>query len=150
VVALGRSTYREHFGSLWSPGGLDRHLAREFDPAAVGAELGSPGVLYLLGEAQGARGFAKVRWDREIPVVGGRGAELQKIYVHGTRAALGTALLLSVLEEAEAAGESRVWLDVFGTNAGAQRLYRRHGFEVRAELPFSTDLAAPGLLVMVR
>jgi [ribosomal protein S18]-alanine N-acetyltransferase len=44
------------------------------------------------------------------------------------RQGLGTALLLSLLDEARRRGAARVDLEVRADNAAAQRLYERHGF----------------------
>ncbi|WP_323570973.1 GNAT family N-acetyltransferase [Pseudomonas sp. Bout1] len=41
-----------------------------------------------------------------------------------------------------------LWLEVLKTNESAQRFYQRHGFEHRAEIPFSTDIAAIPMVVM--
>ena len=153
VLELGASTYREHFAAIWSPDGLARYLAGEFDRAAVADELGSITTTYLLGLAPAPTGFAKLRLDRAVPGdATGTGVELQKIYVR--RAAIGSGLgvqlLAAAIDVARAAGEALIWLDVLKTNPGARRFYERYGFRVTGELPFASDLDEQGMWVMTR
>jgi ribosomal protein S18 acetylase RimI-like enzyme len=153
VLELGASTYREHFAAIWSPGGLARYLAGEFDRAAVATELGSMTTTYLLGLAPAPAGFAKLRLDRAVPGDGtGKGVELQKIYVRraAVGSGLGARLLAAAIDVARAAGAALIWLDVLKTNPHARRFYERHGFRVAGELPFASDLAEHGMWVMTR
>ncbi len=89
------------------------------------------------------------------PVPGGlveTGTELQKLYVRRevTGRGLGARLLERVLDEARSEGAALVWLDVLRSNAGARRMYERHGFQVVAELPFATGRGEIGFWVMAR
>jgi ribosomal protein S18 acetylase RimI-like enzyme len=153
VLELGASTYREHFAAIWSPDGMARYLAGEFDRAAVATELGSITTTYLLGLAPAPAGFAKLRLDRAVPDDGtGKGVELQKVYVRraAVGSGLGARLLAAAIDVARAAGAALIWLDVLKTNPRARRFYERHGFRVTGELPFATDLAEQGMWVMTR
>lgn len=153
VRELGAATYREHFAAIWSPDGIARYLAGEFDRAAVADELGSITTIYLLGLAPAPTGFAKLRLGRAVPGdATGTGVELQKIYVRraATGSGLGAQLLAAAIDVARAAGAALIWLDVLKTNPGARRFYERHGFRVAGELPFASDLGEQGMWVMTR
>lgn len=72
-------------------------------------------------------GFAIVQWEREA----GEGiAYLQTIEVLPDARGLGVgaALLARSEEAARAAGAARIWLHVDEENAGAIRMYERHGY----------------------
>ena len=153
LLDLGATTYREHFAAIWSPDGLARFLAREFDRDVVAEELSSPITVYLLGLTPDPTGFAKLRLRRAVPGDAARtGAELQKIYLRraATASGLGARLLAAAMATARAAGEALVWLDVLKTNPGARRFYERHAFQIVGELPFATDLGEHGMWVMMR
>ncbi|MEZ4502694.1 MAG: GNAT family N-acetyltransferase [Dehalococcoidia bacterium] len=80
--------------------------------------------------------------------------ELRRLYVTASRQGrgAGTSLLHAALEHPRAVKAPRIWLDVWVRNDGAQRLYRRHGFEVVGERKFEVASGAPTDvdLVMVR
>jgi len=58
--------------------------------------------------------------------------------------------VLTIPEEARAAGYRLVWLDVLKSNEGARRAYERCGFKTVGELPFATELGEIGFRVMAR
>jgi ribosomal protein S18 acetylase RimI-like enzyme len=158
--ALGELTYRQHFGALWSPAGMDGFLERHFARDKLGRELAGNEVRYALvfdgssdGDNERAVGFAKCNRDRPLPVGHARtGLELEKIYFRSDAIGRGhgTALLGWVVALATALGEPCVWLDVLKSNTAAARFYERHGFRRLGELPFASDVADVGLLVMAR
>lgn len=41
-----------------------------------------------------------------------------------------------------------MWLDVLKTNSNARRFYEAYGFQEIGEIPFNTDLAEIGMVVM--
>jgi ribosomal protein S18 acetylase RimI-like enzyme len=154
LVALSRETYRAHYGALWSPEGLVRHLARRFDPDAVRADLLSPAVQYLVArDGQALAGYAKIIPGRPLPGQDETGTQLERLYLDAARTGegLGTALLDAARRYAELRGASRcMWLDVLKTSRNARRFYERHGFVTVGELPFATDLGEIGFWTMRR
>jgi ribosomal protein S18 acetylase RimI-like enzyme len=150
---IGCETYREHFSTLWSPAGLQGVLDPDFSASALGRSLDLPErQLWLMAadEHGKAVGFAKVNWSTPAPLTGDVGAELQKIYFLKSAAGMGYGkrLLQVIRDKAAQRGERWLWLDVLKTNAPAQRFYQTVGFQRIGEIPFSTDLAEIGMVVM--
>lgn len=150
---VGCQTYREHFSTLWSPAGMHGFLEQDFSPSALRQSLELPGrhTWLIACEDQGkAVGFAKVNGAVPAPLTGEVGAELQKIYLLKSAAGLGYGkqLLQCVRDEVAQQGEQLLWLDVLKTNANAQGFYEAFGFRRMGEIPFSTDLADIGMVVM--
>lgn len=155
IVELGTTTYIAHFGELWTPEGLGAYLASQFQAPQIRRELEEGDrVRYVVAERDGElAGFAKVLRDRPVTgVEGARGLLLQKLYLRPkvTNQGIGGVLLEAVTGMAGAIGESLVWLDVLRSNTGAIRLYERHGFVRRIEIPFATDQREIGMWIMTR
>lgn len=155
LVELGARTYTAHFGELWSPEGLAGFLAAQFSAAQIRGELeDGDAIRYVVAERDGELvGSAKLLRDRPVTAVEGeRGLLLQQLYLRPkvTRQGLGSVLLEAALGIGGALGEPRLWVDVLRSNIGAIRLYERHGFVRRVELPWATDLREIGMWVMTR
>lgn len=155
IVELGTNAYEVSFGELWSPRGLAGFLARQFSVEQVRAELlDGDAVRYVVAEREDELvGFAKALPDRPVTgLEGERGLLLQQLYLRPKviGQGIGSVLLDAAGGIAEAIGEERVWLDVLRSNTGAIRLYERHGFVRRLELPWATDLREIGMWVMTR
>jgi diamine N-acetyltransferase len=152
---IGEATYRSHFTAIWSPERLEAYIAAEYSPAALQRSLGETDRgLWLIAELDAAPiGFAKLNWDRPLPVAPDRaGTELQKIYflAEQTGQGHGGAMLAAVIEQAKRRSDRLLWLDVLKSNAGARAFYTRHGFRTLGEIPFATDLQEIGMWVMAR
>jgi ribosomal protein S18 acetylase RimI-like enzyme len=152
---LGAATYRSHFAAIWSPARLEAYIAAEYGSEALVGSLARTDLsVWLIAELDGAPiGFAKLKWDRPLPVAPARsGAELQKIYLlaEQTGQGHGGAALAAVVDHAKARGDRLLWLDVLKSNAGARTFYERHGFKIVGEIPFATDLREIGMWVMAR
>ena len=150
---VGCQTYREHFSTLWSPAGMQGFLEQDFSSSALRQSLELPGrhTWLIACDDQGkAVGFAKVNGAVPAPLTGEVGAELQKIYLLKSAAGLGYGkqLLRCVRDEVAQRGEQLLWLDVLKTNVSAQGFYEAFGFRRIGEIPFSTDLADVGMVVM--
>ena len=150
---VGCETYREHFSTLWSPAGMQGFLDQDFSASALRRSLELPErqVWLIASDERGkAVGFAKINWSTPAPLTGEVGAELQKIYFLKSAAGMGYGkrLLQFIREKAAQRGERLLWLDVLKTNANAQRFYETVGFQRIGEIPFSTDLAEIGMVVM--
>jgi ribosomal protein S18 acetylase RimI-like enzyme len=158
LARLGEATYRSHFTTIWSPARLETYIVAEYGAAALTQSLVQSLVhsesAWLIAEADGAPiGFAKLNWDRPLPVPPARsGTELQKIYLlaEWTGQGHGGAMLQGIVARAEQRGDRMVWLDVLKSNTGARAFYERHGLKVVGELPFATDLREIGFWVMAR
>jgi len=155
IIELGTSTYEAHFGELWTPEGLAAYLAGQFPLAQIRRELEEcDAVRYVVAERDGDLiGFAKIVRDRPVTgLEGERGLWLQKLYLlpKVTRQGIGSILIDAVTGIAGALDEPRMWLDVMRSNTGAIRLYERHGFVRRIEIPWATDLRDIGMWVMTR
>jgi ribosomal protein S18 acetylase RimI-like enzyme len=154
LARLGAATYRSHFTAIWSPQRLETYIEAEYGAAALARSLADAESLWLIAEAEAkAIGFAKLNWDRTLPVDATRsGAELQKIYFLAaeTGKGWGGALLAAIIDRASRRGDELIWLDVLKSNASARAFYERHGFAVVGEIPFATDLQEIGMWVMAR
>jgi ribosomal protein S18 acetylase RimI-like enzyme len=77
---------------------------------------------------------------------------LQKIYFRksATGKGYGAAMLEHVFDMVRHRSNRRIWLDVLKINVGAQRFYEKSGFARLGEMPFKTDRAEVGMVVMAR
>lgn len=150
---VGCETYRQHFSAIWSPVGLQAFLDQDFSTSALSRSLAQPDqhAWFIAADDSGhVVGFAKVNRSTPAPVTGEPGAELQKIYFLTSAAGrgYGKQLLQFIRQWALQRGERLLWLDVLKSNANARRFYAASGFQQVAEIPFSTDLAEIGMVVM--
>jgi len=153
LTALARQTYADAFGASMSRADLEAHLDVALSPEAVAAMLRQD-VILIVEEDEALLGFVQLG-DAPAHVSSAAGdVELRRLYVNASqqRRGIGTSLLSAALVHARAAVAPRIWLDVWVRNEGAQRLYRRHGFEVVGERRFEVASGAPTDvdLVMVR
>lgn len=151
---IGCETYREHFSAIWSLAGMQSFLNQDFSPSSLGRSLESPtNHLWLIASDDSGRvvGFSKVNWSTPAPLTGEVGAELQKIYLLKSEAGrgYGSQLLRFICNRAAEHGERLLWLDVLKINSNAQRFYEGFGFQEIGEIPFKTDVADIGMVVMV-
>ncbi|MFW0753945.1 GNAT family N-acetyltransferase [Pseudomonas sp. H11T01] len=150
---IGCETYREHFSAIWSPAGMQGFLNQDFSPSALGKSLESPAShWWLVASDDSGRvvGFSKVNWSTPAPLTGEMGVELQKIYFLKSDAGrgYGKQLLRFICDRAIEHGERLLWLDVLKTNANARRFYESFGLREVGEIPFKTDTAEIGMVVM--
>jgi diamine N-acetyltransferase len=149
---LGEVTYRAHFADLWSSAGLDHYVSQQFSASKLIQELSGSATQYLIVTSESmACGYAKISHRRPFPCdLSGHGVELEKIYFLPEIAGkgLGKRLLQRVSDEANAAADNFVWLDVLKSNLAGRRFYESMGFSVVCERPFATDLMEIGFWVM--
>ncbi len=155
VRRMGCESYRDHFSHVWSPAGIQSFLDSDFSTDVLRSMLGNPSkYLWLLASDSDDKmvGYAKLNWSAPDPVCGVEGVELHKIYFLKSAAGkgYGAALLEHVFECVKKRSCTRIWLDVLKSNTGAQRFYAGKGFRVVGEIPFRTDLAEIGMVVMTR
>jgi len=152
---IGCATYRDHFSHVWSEAGIQRFMDADFSLEAIRATLdASSKQLWMIVTNDDGKvaGYAKLNWGTRDPILGLEGAELQKIYFRksATGKGYGAAMLEHVFDVVRQRSNRRIWLDVLKINVGAQRFYAKAGFARLGEMPFKTDLAEVGMVVMAR
>jgi ribosomal protein S18 acetylase RimI-like enzyme len=150
---VGMNTYSEHFSEIWTEAGMQNFLNEDFSICELRKSIESPAShcwLIASDEENRTVGFAKVNWSKTIPISGETGAELQKIYFLKSQAGkgYGAQLLRHIEDLAQSRKAGFIWLDVLKTNANAQRFYENSGFKALGEIPFCTDKAEIGMVVM--
>ena len=138
LAVLAERTFRAAFEADNTAADMAAHVAGSYGPALQATEIADPGRTTLVAEAAGALvAYAQLRpGDAPSCVAGPSPLELQRFYVdaawHGR--GLAQALMAAVLEAADAAGASTVWLGVWERNPRAIAFYRKAGFaEVGAQ-----------------
>lgn len=150
---IGMATYKEHFSEIWTTTGMQHFLSEDFSISELQKSIGSPAShcwLIAFDEKDRTVGFSKVNWSKPIPISDQVGTELQKIYFLKSQAGkgYGKQLLQFIRDTAQNRNEGFIWLDVLKTNSNAQRFYESFGFRALGEIPFSTDKAEIGMVVM--
>lgn len=141
LTELGRETFSQTFGALYSAEDLSSFLDSSHSPDLYRDWLSDPAVdLWILeDEAAAAVGYAMLQ-PCHLPVdpMPPGALELSRIYLldHAQGGGRGSALLNTVLERVEERGRPSLFLSVFSGNTGAQRLYARHGFRHVGEYLF--------------
>ena len=130
---LGRTSFIDAFGHLYSADNLNRFLEQAYSQAAVQIDLANPLRLYRIAEQDGLLvGYCKIGFDVTLEHEPGdrRVMELKQLYMRGnqTGSGIGATLMAWVLDEARAREFDDVILSVWSENHGAQRFYARHGF----------------------
>lgn len=153
IQSIGCETYREHFASIWSPQGLEDFLSRDFSEPALLKSLSSPQHLWLLVQDPHTSvvGYAKINWDKQEPISGIVGAELQKIYfsASATGQGYGSRAIEHVVSAASKRDQAAIWLNVLTSNQRAQRFYANAGFTSIGEIQLDTDIAKLEMATMV-
>jgi diamine N-acetyltransferase len=143
LAAVGRATFTDAFGHLYSPADLASFLAQWRSPERIAANIGDPATGVTVVEDGGeilaycttvyGKGFDE-RPDPK-PV---RPAYLAQLYCTqaATGRGIGAALMDDVVAEAQRRGCDAIQLSVFSGNQGAQRFYARYGFAKVADIHF--------------
>ena len=143
LAELGRASFTAAFGHLYRPDDLAAFLAEYRTPEKFRAHLADPPTRIEVVEEDGAlaaytlivRGETFEERPEPRPE---RPVFLSQLYCDPARTGRGhgAALIEWVLAEARAWGADAVQLSVFSENYGAQRFYRRYGFEHVADIDF--------------
>lgn len=141
LARLGRDSFVETFGHMYSPADLSAFLDQVHSDAAVAGEIADPARLYRLAEHDGALlGYCKLGLATGWPehARGENAIELKQLYTAPgmTGRGIGAGLMDWALGEARARGADEVQLSVWSGNHGAQRFYARYGFEKVADITF--------------
>jgi ribosomal protein S18 acetylase RimI-like enzyme len=140
LATLGAATFTETFGHLYAPEDLDAYLVGSHSVDAWTRTLTHPQRAVWLATLGGmpagfiAVGACKLPTENRAPTAG----EIHQLYVlarhHNLR--LGSHLMDVGLEWLEAQGRKPLYVGVWSQNLGAQRFYRRYGFEKVGEYGF--------------
>ena len=141
LSALGRDSFVAKFGHLYRPEDLAAFLAESHAQDVVERHLADPAMRVMLAEAEGTLlGYCRIVLDCGWPehARGARAIELRHLYTApaATGRGIGAALLGWALAEAKREGADEMQLSVWSGNDGAQRFYRRYGFEKVADIDF--------------
>lgn len=150
LAELGRKSFSETFGHLYTPENLAAFLANHSEDRWR-AELSDPRFAVRLGEAEGrAVAYAKVG-PTSLPFdADGPAAELKQFYVLKPWQGAGVAadLMGWVVDEARARGAEAILLSVFVDNHRARRFYERYGFEPVGRCDFMVGTHADEDIIM--
>jgi GNAT superfamily N-acetyltransferase len=150
LAAIGRDSFTETFGPLYTPENLAAFLVSHSEENWRG-ELSDPRFAVRLAEAGGrAAAYAKLG-PPSLPVEAGAGTiELRQFYVlkPWQGAGLAATMMDWVLAEARARGAGEIQLSVFVDNARARRFYERYGFECVGQYHFMVGTHADDDLIM--
>jgi ribosomal protein S18 acetylase RimI-like enzyme len=151
LAAFARWTYGRAFGHSMAPDDLAHHLEHRLSDAYFAEAL--QGDVILLAVDHTLLGFAQIGpADAQGGQLGDR--QLRRLYMHPERLGqgLGSRLLRAALDHPSMRDAPRIFLDVWGENAGARRLYERFGFRVVGTVPFVTpsgEVTGQDLLMML-
>jgi len=143
LAALARDSFVAAFGHLYSPENLALFLAEWRTEEAYRKALANPAKRIQLAEIDGAlAAYALIvlgqHFDERPEPRPARPVFLSQLYCAPglPGRGFGAALMDWVLAEARGWGADAVQLSVFSENFGAQRFYRRYGFEHVADIDF--------------
>ena len=141
LAELGRTSFVDAFGDLYSAEDLDQFLRETKSDAVMLEQLSDPRIVFRVAEREGDMvGFCKLVLDCSLDFdFGERSAmELANLYLRGseTGGGVGSALMDWAKLEAERHGYDLIALSVWQGNHAGQRFYRRHGFEWLADTVF--------------
>ncbi len=140
LAELGRITFIDAFGHLYTPEDLQAFIDDSHSVEAYARALANPEYALWLAERDGvAVGYAQagpcgLPHDEVQPGDG----ELKRLYLlrSAQNGGVGLALLDTALAWLERDGPRTLWISVWSENYGAQRFYGRHGFEHVGEYAF--------------
>lgn len=143
LVVVGRQTFTDAFGHLYSPQDLAHFLDNSRSPEQITANIESTDIGVMVAEIDGAivaycttvygKGFDERPDPKPI-----KPALLSQLYCTQatTGLSVGAALMDDCLAEARCRGCDAVQLSVWSENFRAQRFYQRYGFEKVADIDF--------------
>lgn len=137
---VGRGTFIEAFGHLYSPEDLEAFLFHAHSVEAWRRVLDDDhNIVVVAHSAAGTVGYG-VGGRCKLPVreLEARAGEIKRLYVlaaaHGQK--LGTRMLDKLIAELERREHDPLYVGVWSQNLGAQRLYTRYGFVKVSEYDF--------------
>lgn len=145
LAALSTTTFRQAFGHLYRPQDLAQFLQDAFAIERQRAQLADPEqAIWLLeddGQAVGLVAAGPCRLPH--PQVAPGDGELRRLYLLASHQGQGHGgrLMQAAMDWLLREGPRTLWLGVWSENHGAQRFYRRWGFERAGEYLFEVGQA---------
>jgi len=143
LTALGQEAFVDKFGPLYKPEDLEMFLRDYRTEARYREQLADPGTLVQLAEEGGELlGYCLIirgdQFEERPPPHPRRPIILSQLYCAPAAIGrgIGSQLMDWALAEAKAWRADAIQLSVYSENAGAQRFYRRYGFEKVANIDF--------------
>jgi ribosomal protein S18 acetylase RimI-like enzyme len=141
IGALGRETFVEAFGHLYSAENLDQFMERVYASESVAADIADPGIDLRLAEDDGRMiGYCKIGYYQSLDYDGGdqRIVELRQLYVFKSHHGTGVAQVLTdwAIAQAQKNGADAMLLSVYSDNPRGQRFYQKNGFTHVADTYF--------------
>ncbi len=138
LAEFAARTFVDAFSEQNDPDDMAGYVAEAFSVAKIEAEIHEGGTSFLVGFDPSFSDVAPVAYcrliggSREDGVEGPDPVELQRLYVEPRvrGSGYGGAMMWDALEAARELGHQTIWLGVWEENHGAQRFYRRWGFDV--------------------
>ena len=133
IADLGRQTFSETFGAVYSKADLDAYLSTYFSVERVGRDLEDEQIDYRVAQTPANLvGYAKIG-PATLPgrVANENVLQLHRLYVRETRQGVGVGgILLSwAIDRASERGAEELCLGVWSNNQHAISVYENRGFE---------------------
>ncbi len=143
LTVLGSTSYRYHFERHWvSAAELQAFIEQEYAQDTLVESLADPTVSWFIAEAEKPVGFAKISWNRPVPVPeqAFSGALLNKLYLAPgeTGKNYGKLIFDEMIQLAQQRGHNYFWLEVLEGNEGARRFYEGLGMRHLTSETFSS------------
>lgn len=143
LAALARESFDAAFGRLYKPEDLAAFFAAHRSVERYRAHLSDPATRVQVADEDGTLlAYSLIvlgqQFEGRPEPQPARPVYLSQLYCGpgATGKGLGAALLEWAIGEARAWGADAMQLSVYSENFGAQRFYRRHGFEHVADIDF--------------
>ncbi len=145
LAQLGRDSFTDAFGHLYSAENLNLFLEQVYSRSAIADDIANPERVHQIAQADGKMlGYCKLGLstaytpDLDDSHNGRRAMDLMQLYLAGgqTGCGIGGALMGWALAQGRARGYDDVLLSVYSENYGAQRFYGRYGFTKIADIFF--------------
>lgn len=141
LSAIGRETFAEKFGHLYTPENLETFLEQSHSPQWYAYALSQEDVGIWVARSEGEALIAyAVAGPNTLPVPepGPHDGEIKRVYVQKEwqGRGIGGQLQTVMIDWLQARGHEPLYVGVYSDNHGAQRLYQRYGFEKVGEYIF--------------
>ncbi|MEM7018133.1 MAG: GNAT family N-acetyltransferase [Pseudomonadota bacterium] len=141
LAALARQTYSDAFAAEVDPVQLADHLSTNMSNEQF-AEMMQTDVFYFYYQDEQPIGFVQLGdvndyYQKFVSDINPAGTEIRRAYVLANvqSKGIGSALLEQAFRHPRVASSPVVYLNVWETNYGAQKLYKRYGFQKIGEMP---------------